>query len=169
MDTLWSPWRSEYIGSHSGSEHRQQCFLCACAESDPSPDNLVLCRTEHVVVVMNRFPYNAGHVLVAPRLHTGELGTLDAGIACELMHMMQLWVRLTDDVLKPHGHNLGANLGSAAGAGVPDHLHLHIVPRWAGDTNFMPVVGDVKVASQAILDIWHRYRTAFAAAMPEAT
>ncbi len=161
MNKLWSPWRSAYIAS---SEERDngECFLCRCATATvPTVDSLLVARFEYTMVVMNRYPYNAGHLLVAPYEHQGELTALSRSQSNELMDVLKLSLRLTQEVLAPHGCNIGANLGRAAGAGVPNHLHLHTVPRWSGDTNFMPTVGDVKVVSESMADLWQKFRDAF--------
>lgn len=161
MNRLWSPWRSEYLAS---TEERDagECFLCRCAAAtELSADNLLVARYENTLVVMNRYPYNAGHLLIAPCVHEGELTLLSRTHAHELMDVLQLSLRITQEVLAPHGCNIGANLGRAAGAGVPNHLHLHTVPRWSGDTNFMPTVADVKVVSESMAELWKKFRDAF--------
>lgn len=160
MEQLWSPWRSEYIQSaHQNSD--EQCFLCDCSKCGVNEDSLVVASFDHSFVVLNKFPYNAGHLLIAPKVHQAELAVLDEEIARELMSVLQLSLRITNTILKPHGCNVGANLGRAAGAGVPQHLHLHIVPRWNGDTNFMPTVGDVKVVSESMVKLWDQFANAF--------
>lgn len=162
MEQLWSPWRSAYInGAVSAAGNGHECFLCRCATEQVGLDWLVVARFEHCYVVMNRYPYNAGHLLVAPYGHHGDLGTLDPAVAQEVMVVLQAAIRITGQVLGAHGCNVGANLGRAAGAGVPDHLHLHVVPRWAGDTNFMPVIADIKVISDQMAELHHRFAAAF--------
>lgn len=162
MEQLWSPWRSTYIRS-ADERNAEGCFLCNCAAAtEPNVDDLVVARYQHSVVVMNRFPYNAGHLLVAPIAHEGDLRALPPEVAHELMDVMQLSIDALDEVLQPHGCNVGANLGRHAGAGVPDHLHIHVVPRWSGDTNFMPVLADVKMISDSLEELWHQLRDAFA-------
>lgn len=113
-------------------------------------------------MVLNRFPYNAGHLLVAPKVHEGNIENLSQSVAAELIAMIQRSVRVVKAELSAHGVNVGANLGRASGAGVPDHLHVHIVPRWNGDTNFMPVLADVKVVSDSLDAMWNRLCLAFA-------
>ncbi len=160
MEQLWSPWRSEYIQSaHQNSD--EQCFLCDCSKAGVNEDSLVVASFDHSFVVLNKFPYNAGHLLIAPHVHKADLAAIDAVIAQELMSVLQLSLRITNTILKPHGCNVGANLGRAAGAGVPQHLHLHAVPRWNGDTNFMPTVGDVKVVSESMVKLWGQFANAF--------
>jgi len=162
MEQLWSPWRSEYIGT-ADDRNASGCFLCDCASAtENSRENLVVARFEHCFVVMNRYPYNAGHLLIAPYVHHEDLATLDPSVASNIMSVVQKTVAITQQVLSPHGINVGANLGRHAGAGIPDHLHFHTVPRWNGDTNFMPVLADVKVVSDDLFSTWERFVRAFA-------
>ncbi|MBU3741780.1 MAG: HIT domain-containing protein [Candidatus Kapabacteria bacterium] len=160
MEQLWSPWRSQYL--QRGAEAHEACFLCTAASAqEPSIDMLVVARFASTMVVMNRYPYNAGHLLVAPVDHLGDLALLDRSIANELMETTQTALRVVHRVLSPHGCNVGINLGVDAGAGVPDHLHVHIVPRWRGDTNFMPVLADVRMVGTRLEELWHSYVEAF--------
>lgn len=160
MEQLWSPWRSQYI--RRDDDVHDGCFLCSAASvQEPTVDRLVVARFASTVVIMNRYPYNAGHLLVAPAVHHGDLATLDPIVAHELMDVTQSALRVVDNVLSPHGCNVGINLGIEAGAGVPDHLHMHIVPRWRGDTNFMPVLADVRMVSVRLEELWHSYVEAF--------
>lgn len=166
MEQLWSPWRSAYVQQQSNTA-AHACFLCECARvATYLPDNLVVAGTASTIVVMNRFPYNAGHLLVAPRGHHGDLATLDADIAADIMRMTQRSLRVMQNVMEPHGCNVGINLGIDAGAGVPGHLHVHLVPRWRGDTNFMPVLADIRMVGIRLEDLWKRYVDAFASEAP---
>lgn len=152
MDRLWAPWRQSYVtaAAKPPSSSGDACFLCAgLAESDDRK-NLIALRTPLSVVVLNRFPYNNGHLLIAPRAHKGRLDELTSEELLETMETLRRMVRLLDELMHPDGHNIGLNLGRAAGAGLPGHLHWHIVPRWNGDTNFMPVFADVKVIVQSL-------------------
>lgn len=144
MKPLWAPWRSAYIKSARAG--KAGCFLCDYRKT-PKRDrtNLVLLRGETCLVVMNRYPYNVGHLMVAPLRHVGDLGRLDDAERVELLTLAGRAQRALDQAFRCDGHNLGINLGRAAGAGLPGHLHLHVVPRWIGDTNFMPTVGGTKV------------------------
>jgi len=138
------------------------CFLCAdAADAQHDRDNLVLLRSSAVFVLLNRYPYNSGHLMVAPYTHVGDLVELEAPVAAELMHVMQRAVHALRQVYAPDGFNLGMNLGKSAGAGVPDHLHLHAVPRWNGDTSFMPVVGETKVLPESLDQTYERLVGAF--------
>mgnify|MGYP003473050788 CR=1 FL=1 len=161
MEQLWSPWRSTYIAS-TAERSADECFLCAAAlEVDDPQSALVVARFPSTIVVLNRYPYNAGHMLVAPIEHVAGLASLSSDAAHELMDVTQIALRVLESELHPHGVNVGANLGAAAGAGVPGHLHVHLVPRWNGDTNFMPVVGEVKVVSESLMDMWAKFSAAF--------
>lgn len=133
----------------------------AAPVGETSQDYLVVSSYEHCLVILNRYPYNAGHLLIAPRKHVADLATLDSQIARELIDVTQLSLRALEQELQPHGVNVGANLGASAGAGVPDHLHIHLVPRWNGDTNFMPVIGETKVVSELIDVMWTRFVDTF--------
>lgn len=161
MEQLWSPWRSSYIAS-SAERSAGGCFLCAAATEEVDDLSvLVVARFPSTIVVLNRYPYNAGHLLIAPAAHIAGLDALPREHAHELMDVTQTALRLLETELHPHGINVGANLGAAAGAGVPGHLHVHLVPRWNGDTNFMPVIGEVKVVSEQLEEMWTRFSAAF--------
>jgi ATP adenylyltransferase len=153
MDQLWAPWRLAYI-ANSAPPKADECFICAGAASDNDRENLVAYRTPRSVVVLNRFPYNNGHLLVAPRAHKAELHDLASDEMLEIMETVRRMVAVLKELMKPEGFNIGLNLGRVAGAGLPGHLHWHIVPRWNGDTNFMPVVSDTKVISQSLDAFW---------------
>lgn len=143
MEHLHAPWRMEYIGA----PQPPGCLFCRVQDAPPEDDaeNLVVHRAPLGVVLMNRFPYTSGHLLIAPRAHTGSLADLDDEASLALMRLTRLSLRALERVLTPDGCNVGANIGRVAGAGIPDHVHLHAVPRWSGDTNFMPVLADVTV------------------------
>lgn len=161
MEHLHAPWRMEYIGG----EAQPGCLFCRVLAADPADDvaNLVVWRPGGALVMLNKFPYNSGHLLVAPELHTRSLADLDDSALLALMATLRTAVGVLEAVLRPEGFNIGANLGIAAGAGIPDHLHLHAVPRWPGDTNFMPVLGDVKVVNEHLLRTAEKVREGFAA------
>jgi ATP adenylyltransferase len=150
MDLLWAPWRLSYVAAAKPPAGSDPCFLCdGLAQSDDRA-NLIALRTPHSVVVLNRFPYNNGHLLVAPCAHKASLDELTPAELLETMETLRRMVAVLDRVMKPDGYNIGLNLGRVAGAGLPGHLHWHIVPRWNGDTNFMPVLGDTKVIVQSL-------------------
>lgn len=153
MDQLWAPWRLAYIAK-PGPPKPDECFICAGLAANAERENLIAMRTPLSVVVLNRFPYNNGHLLVAPRAHKGRLDELGTDELLDGMETLRRMVSLLQDLLKPDGFNIGLNLGRSAGAGLPGHLHWHIVPRWNGDTNFMPVLSDAKVISQSLDCLW---------------
>jgi ATP adenylyltransferase len=150
VEQLWAPWRLSYVAAPKKPTEADSCFICAALAEDRDADNLVVQRTQNSVVLLNRFPYNNGHLLIAPRAHQGRLDLLEPGEMLEVMGTLQAMLRLLDELMHPDGYNIGLNQGSAAGAGLPGHLHWHVVPRWHGDTNFMPVVSDMKVVSQSL-------------------
>jgi ATP adenylyltransferase len=145
-DLIWAPWRLDYILEPK----KDGCFLCDAVASREDERNLVLERREGCFSIFNRFPYNNGHILVAPNAHKGDLGALDDAELTGLIRLTRDTQQLLERAMTPHGFNIGVNLGQCAGAGVPGHLHVHIVPRWNGDTNFMPVVGGTKVIVQSL-------------------
>lgn len=140
-DPLWAPWRLEYIAKADSDEG---CVFCRAA-SAPDEDALVVHRGELAFVLLNRFPYCSGHLMVAPYRHTGDLSAISAEEAAEIHGLTVRALELLSEAYQPHGFNLGWNLGQSAGAGVTDHIHQHVVPRWQGDNNFMPVLADVRV------------------------
>ena len=164
-DRLWAPWRLAYIkGLPPEPAPREplplltgadpDCFFCRDVVDDQDRANLVVHRGARTITLLNRYPYNNGHLLVAPRQHLGRLDQLDNATQLESMAMLSRLVGLLEKLLNADGFNVGLNLGRVAGAGVPGHLHWHIVPRWNGDTNFMPVVADAKVISQSLEALW---------------
>jgi ATP adenylyltransferase len=156
---LWAPWRLEYIKSDKTGE----CIFCSKPALGDDEAALIPHRGERCFVMLNAFPYTNGHVMVAPYEHTADLGTLDHETLLELMTLTQLSLRALAEAYGPEGYNVGINLGRIAGAGVADHVHLHIVPRWGGDTNFMPVVGDTRVMPQTLEQSYAALREAITA------
>ena len=150
MDQLWAPWRLSYVAAARPPAPEDDCFLCRGLAEQDDPRNLIVLRTPHTAVVLNRFPYNNGHLLVAPRAHKARLGDLESAETLDLMQTVNRMVGVLDELMRPDGYNIGLNLGLAAGAGLPGHLHWHVVPRWNGDTNFMPVLADTKVIVQSL-------------------
>jgi ATP adenylyltransferase len=150
MDHLWAPWRLSYVATAKAPTAADPCFICTGLADHNDRDNLIALRTPRSAVVLNRYPYNNGHLLVAPIAHKGRLDELTPEELLETMETVRRMVRLLDELMHPDGYNIGLNLGHAAGAGLPGHLHWHVVPRWHGDTNFMPVLGDVKVIVQSL-------------------
>jgi ATP adenylyltransferase len=158
MDRLWAPWRAQYVREASeAAEAEPGCFLCRGLAEQDDRHNLVVWRRPKSVVFLNRYPYNNGHLLIAPLVHKGTLAELQGEWLSEPLETMRSAVGILDRMLRPHGYNIGLNLGKAAGAGVPGHLHWHVVPRWDGDTNFMPVVGETKVIVESLLEFYDRF------------
>jgi ATP adenylyltransferase len=159
-ERLWAPWRLEYIQS---VDDGSGCFLCAAAEPDADDDrHLIVHRGDHALVLLNRFPYAPGHLLVAPFRHDTRFDTLDDAEAREIHRLGTQSLAALRESMRPEGYNLGWNVGRVAGAGVEDHAHLHVVPRWNGDTNFMPALADVKVMPEYLAET----RRKLAAAWP---
>ena len=157
MERLYSPWRSQYI---ENVDNLDGCFLCNAYKSQDDEKNLVLYRGKKAFIIMNLYPYNAGHVMVCPNEHIGDFTKLDKETLHEISDLTQFAVKAIKKALNPDGFNLGYNLGRAAGAGLEEHIHNHIVPRWNGDTNFMPVIGEVKVISQDLKEVYHKIKKA---------
>lgn len=165
-EQLWAPWRLSYIkGSKEAEKPRQlqvrpggadDCFICRNVVDEPRYDreNLVVARAEHAVVILNRFPYNNGHLLIAPLDHKGKLDQLTAEEMLACQQLIARYVSVLEEKMNAEGFNVGLNLGRVAGAGLPGHLHWHIVPRWNGDTNFMPIMAGVDVIPQALDALW---------------
>ncbi|MGH2994905.1 MAG: HIT family protein [Gaiellaceae bacterium] len=156
---IWAPWRLEYV---QAADEQPGCVFCLARDGDDDEERLVVHRGERALVVLNKFPYASGHLMVAPARHTGELGELTDEEALEVHRLATRGLAALADTFAPEGYNLGWNLGRIAGAGVADHVHLHVVPRWAGDTNFMPVLADVKVLPEHLQET----RRKLAAAWP---
>ncbi len=157
-DNLWAPWRFQYI---SDTAKNEGCVFCETCQSNDDQSNLIVYRGERTFVIMNKFPYNNGHLLIVPCQHTSDMSTLDDAERLEVFRLMALSQQVLTDVMNPQGFNFGMNLGRLAGAGITDHLHVHIVPRWGGDTNFMPIVGHTKVISEALEKTWEKLNSAF--------
>ena len=159
MKRLWAPWRMEYIDD---VESEKSCIFCVdnnISEEDAFK-RLILEISGDYLIMMNKFPYNTGHLLVAPRIHTGDFSELTPEILLSLSLAVRYGVEALKKVMSPHGFNVGMNIGREAGAGIADHLHIHIVPRWNGDTNFMPVVGETKVMPQLTKELYPKIKEA---------
>ncbi len=154
---LWAPWRMEYILG----EKEKGCIFCTRLQLQDDQKNLILYRGEHNFIIMNKYPYNNGHLMVVPNRHTADFESLTEHESLEMMNLIAKSLRVLKETIRPHGFNIGINLGEIAGAGIDDHLHFHIVPRWAADTNFMPVVAETKVISEALAQTWERLKKFF--------
>lgn len=152
MKNLWAPWRMEYILSPKDRE----CIFCTKVSEDKDRENLILYRGSKAYVIMNKYPYNNSHIMVVPYFHSSELIGLSDDIVTELMLLTKYSINCIKKAFNPEGFNVGINIGAAAGAGIEEHLHIHIVPRWAGDTNFMIVTAEIKSIPEHILDTYDK-------------
>lgn len=157
MQSLWAPWRLTYIEEPAKDGGAQCIFVDLPAQSDDRK-NFILHRGAHAFVMLNAFPYTSGHLMIAPYRHTADIAELDDPTLLEINQLLSRSVRWLTAAYKPEGFNIGVNLGAAAGAGIPSHIHWHIVPRWTGDTNFMTTVGEVRVLPQSLADTYDRLR-----------
>lgn len=157
-NNLWAPWRMEYLKSldpEGSSPESGACFLCRYWEHPADDDKqLVLWRSERCLVLFNRFPYTGGHLLIAPAAHVGDLHGLDEATLLEMMCLARQAQTVLQHAIKPHGFNVGVNIGRCAGAGLPDHVHMHLVPRWEGDTNSLSTIGNVRLISQSLDELY---------------
>lgn len=147
-ERLWAPWRMQYVAS--ANDKPKGCLFCERAKEPCSADNLVLWRSEHSIVMLNAYPYTNGHLMVAPVHHTADMDDLTDAELLDVAHLVRECVALLREAFHPDGFNIGVNMGRAAGAGIEHHIHWHIVPRWNGDTNFMPVLADVRVIPDSL-------------------
>ncbi len=154
MDKLWAPWRYNYVKKPSGSKTAQGCVLCKIINSKKDRANFVIYRSEKSISVLNIFPYNNGHIMIIPKRHIKDFEKLTNTEYSDLMKHSKFIIKLLKKTFKPHGLNLGINLGRVSGAGIDKHLHLHLVPRWQGDANFMPIIANTKIISQSLADCY---------------
>lgn len=163
MEVIRAPWRMSYINEASGqtASPKDSCFFCRYTAEDNDAENLVVTRGTFSFVVMNRFPYSSGHLMVVPYQHTANLSDLHPEEYAEIFSFAQKSTEVLREIMHAEGFNLGMNIGKIAGAGVDSHLHLHVVPRWNGDTNFMSVTAETKVLPEALSETYKRLRTAW--------
>jgi len=162
MEKLWSPWRSNYIDSFKTKKESDECVFCEAAKNSIEKDeSLIVFKNELCYAMLNLYPYNSGHLMIIPYRHQSDMSNLSEEEMDEMMRTVQLSMKALDAVMKPQGFNFGANLGKAAGAGIDTHLHFHVVPRWNGDINFMPAIGEVKIISQDLLETKKKLIKAF--------
>ena len=152
MNRLWAPWRRKFLAHPKP----KGCIFCVLPKSQNDRKNLIVERGDTVFSMLNLYPYNNGHVLISPYRHLASPELMTEGEWAELFHYVKRSKAALDRILKPHGYNMGMNVGAAAGAGFDKHVHFHLVPRWGGDTNFMPVVGGQKVISESLDELWKR-------------
>jgi ATP adenylyltransferase len=157
---IWAPWRLAYVKDAS-KDNEDECIFCTKPAEEDDERNLIVHRSERCFVILNLFPYTNGHLMAAPYEHTGKLQDLDPETVAEMMALAQRSMRRLEQVYEPHGYNVGVNQGRIAGAGFEGHIHLHVVPRWGGDTNFMPVIGDTRVMPQSLEDSFKALKEAF--------
>jgi ATP adenylyltransferase len=157
MNQLWSPWRMEYILG----EKPEGCIFCDKAREDRDPQNLILLRGRTCFVMMNRYPYNNGHLMVAPFSHVNSPTLLAPDALVDMMSMVSICIQVLQEAMSPDGFNVGMNLGASAGAGIKDHIHMHVVPRWVGDTNFMPVLAETRVIVEALEQSYAKLKPLF--------
>jgi len=155
MERLWAPWRMEYIKK---CDEFPGCIFCVLPAQDKDRENLILHRGKTCFIMLNTFPYNTGHLMIAPFKHTADMYALSDEELLEISRTVRFAVKLLAETMQPDGFNLGVNLGRTAGAGVADHVHWHIVPRWNGDTNFMPVIADTKVLPESLLATYDKLK-----------
>jgi ATP adenylyltransferase len=158
MDHLWTPWRSKYIQEPRGNAN---CIFCTAANGTEDDKTLVVHRGDHCFVLLNRYPYTAGHAMVAPYVHVSRLTQADDVVTAEMMRIARRLEQILEQLYHPNGMNLGLNLGEAAGAGIEQHIHLHVLPRWIGDANFMTTVAQTRVLPELLEDTYIKFRAAF--------
>ena len=157
MKTLWAPWRMEYILG----KKEPDCIFCSYPKKNNDRDNLILFRSAHNFVMMNKYPYNSGHIMVVPYIHTSTIDNLTDEVLLDFRKVMQHALKCLRQAFSPDGFNTGINFGAIAGAGMEEHVHLHIVPRWAGDTSFMSVLGEIRVVPEHILQTYDKLHPIF--------
>jgi len=157
---IWAPWRLAYV-SDASKDTEDECIFCAKPAEGDDEANLIVHRGESCFVILNLFPYTNGHLMVAPFTHTGRLQEIEPATIAEMMSLAQRSMNRLEEVYAPHGYNVGFNQGRSAGAGVEHHIHMHVVPRWGGDTNFMPVISDTRVMPQTLEQSYEALRGAF--------
>ncbi len=161
MERLWSPWRSQYIQTFGTEKEYSGCVFCDARDSGDDDNRYVIKRHTLCLTIMNLYPYNSGHILIVPNQHVGSFKELDEQSYAEMFMLIPKWTQVLDETMHPQGYNIGTNVGRTAGAGIDHHVHMHIVPRWNGDVNFMPAIGETKVISEALHDTMLKMRTTF--------
>jgi len=161
MDHLWSPWRYRYV---SAAEPNHSCIFCVKSQEQDDSRNLILYRAEFNFILLNLFPYTSGHMMVAPYAHVATLGEADESTLSEMMLLTRKAQQILGQVYRAPGFNLGMNIGSSAGAGIAGHIHMHVLPRWAGDVNFMTTVGETRVIPEDMEETYRKLHSAFQSA-----
>ncbi len=155
ISILWAPWRFKYI---QNVNNKEECIFCTKAKEEASVSNLVLYKSKHSFIILNLFPYNTGHLMIAPYRHTSKVYNLTQDEWVDIVNLLNISMRIIEDVYKPQGFNVGMNISRIAGAGIEDHIHIHVVPRWAGDTNFMPIISNTKVIPESLNDTYNKLK-----------
>lgn len=158
METLWSPWRMKYITDYGNPD---KCVFCTAPSFVDGPENLIVHRGDKVFAILNLFPYTSGHLMIVPYEHHPSMENFEPAVRAEMMEMVNEAIKILRKVYKPQGFNVGINLGTAAGAGIAEHMHIHIVPRWNGDTNFMSTVGETRVLPEELETTYKRLAAAW--------
>lgn len=160
MERLFSPWRSKYIESFSSAgSHDQECIFCSALQSKDDEGRLLVYRGQSSFAIMNLYPYNSGHLMIVPNRHLSNLLDLDEKETLEIMKITKMMIVAIQGIMRPDGFNYGLNAGRSAGAGIDQHIHFHLVPRWQGDTNFMPILSDTKIVSEQLQETWKKLKT----------
>ncbi|MFC6719339.1 HIT family protein [Natrialbaceae archaeon GCM10025810] len=162
MEQVFAPWRIEWIRREEKNPDVDECVFCELPERDDDRENLIVARSERAFVMLNNYPYNPGHAMVIPRAHTGDYADLGDDDLLDHARLKRRTFRALEEAMEPDGFNAGLNLGEGAGGSIGDHLHTHVVPRWGGDTNFMPVLSDTSVIVEALEETYDRVHAAFA-------
>jgi ATP adenylyltransferase len=157
MQQIWSPWRIDYVRAPKPDG----CVFCSAPQQGDTDENLILFRGEHAYVMMNRYPYTNGHLMVIPYAHLAMLTDVPGPAQIEMLQEINMCIEVLRETMRPHGFNVGLNLGASAGAGIQDHLHFHVVPRWSGDTNFMAVIGETNVIVEGLRECFGQLKPAF--------
>jgi len=160
MEQLWAPWRSKYIATFADEQPGSGCVFCDAGAASNDDERYVVQRHEHCFTMLNLYPYNSGHLLIIPYLHTSSYHELDNGAYLEMCSLVRTWITVLERTMHPQGFNFGSNIGRVGGAGIDQHIHLHLVPRWSGDSNFMPVIGETKVISEDLQTTMNKLREA---------
>lgn len=158
MSHLWTPWRSTYV---TAKKDESRCIFCAAAEGSNDEESLLIYRGQFCFVILNRYPYTTGHLMIAPYRHVSRMLQVDQDVTGEMMLLARRAEGILEEVYRPDGLNVGMNLGEAAGAGIEQHIHLHVLPRWKGDANFMTTVGQVRIVPEALGDTYRKLKPKF--------
>lgn len=158
MDYLWSPWRYQYL---TAAHVNEGCVFCTLPAQTDDEANLIVHRAEHNFIILNKFPYTSGHLMVVPYVHAQELSAISHAAAAEMMALARLAEQHIRTLYRPDGLNIGMNIGASAGAGIAGHIHMHVLPRWGGDANFMTTIGETRVLPEALDITWRRLSAAF--------